>query len=375
MTVGETGAYSPDGRWFAFSARPADGTQGPDIWVWSPGDATAHPVTTDHRSVFAGWSGNDIIGSRAVALPDAQGASASPPVPAATLPVGSVAASPAASSLAGASPSDGGAPSASADASSPIIAMPVSFILDPASRASIDIPGNAMWRPVVDPTGTYAAYWQGTVRLADNGVDWVPDTGRLVVSRWSGQGILPPDQSSLSASTDPTATGSLPTGSSANPTAAATPASPSPTPSAAPSTSVASAATPSGSAAASVSPWPAMLPAALSSGSLRDWDVRWDDTGTRLAVWLADPVDQTIGALSLHTLDRGTDTLDEAGLLLDQQTALPGFSIGAGRLAWATPPGQGGQDSQVKVLAWTGASAGLIQSDPGQGPGPLVVIR
>jgi hypothetical protein len=67
--------------------------------------------------------------------------------------------------------------------------------------------------------------------------------------------------------------------------------------------------------------------------------------------------------------------LDPQGILLDQQTALPGFSIGDGRLAWATPPGQGGQDSQVQVLAWTGASAGRIESVPGPGPGPVVVIR
>ena len=259
-------------------------------------------------------------------------------------------------------------------------------MLDPATLATTDIPGDPMWRPVVDPSGTYAAYWEGTLRLAPNGVDWLPDAGQLVLARWSGAGVQPAVEPTPSASGSPGAgaNDSLPpaASTSAAPVASIT-ASPSPASSAgstAPSSASPSlSASPSGgaspSAAPSVSPWPASLPAPLTGSPIREWDMRWDPSGARLAVWLADPVDATIGTLSLHTLDRTSDTLDPHGVLLDQQTALPGFSIRAGRLAWATPPGQGGQESQVKVLAWTGAAAGLIQSDPGQGPGALVVIR
>jgi hypothetical protein len=64
--VGETAAYSPDGTMLAFSARPADGSVGPDIYLWRPGDAAAHPVTSDHASVFSGWLSNLLLGSRAV---------------------------------------------------------------------------------------------------------------------------------------------------------------------------------------------------------------------------------------------------------------------------------------------------------------------
>ena len=331
--------------------------------------------------VFAGWAGKDIIGSRAVVLPAAEGASVSPePSPdgsAASSPATSATEAPGAASAAPSTPDAGSSPSA-APSPDAIVATPVSFVLDPATGASADIPGDAMWRPVVDPSGTYAAYWQGTLELAPNGVDWVPDAGRLVVSRWTGAGIEPPvDQSATaSASPSPDAGASVPVDSPAgseSPAAVSPAEATSPSPAASPAESAS--AGPSASVAPSVSPWPAQLPVALTDGPVRDWDIHWDETGTRLAVWLADAVDPTIGTLSLHTLDRTSDMLDPEGILLDQQTSLPGFSIGDGRMAWATPPGQGGHDSQVQVLAWTGASAGRIESVPGPGPGPVVVIR
>jgi hypothetical protein len=42
--------------------------------------------------------------------------------------------------------------------------------------------------------------------------------------------------------------------------------------------------------------------------------------------------------------------------------ALRGFSIGEGRLAWVTPPGQDGEASHVHVLAWTADEFGQIRS-------------
>ena len=37
----QSAAYSPDGAWFAFTARPSDGSAGPDIYVWRVGDQLA----------------------------------------------------------------------------------------------------------------------------------------------------------------------------------------------------------------------------------------------------------------------------------------------------------------------------------------------
>ena len=50
--VGQSAAYSPDGAWFAFTARPSDGSEGPDIYVWRVGDqlATWPRVTTPASS-------------------------------------------------------------------------------------------------------------------------------------------------------------------------------------------------------------------------------------------------------------------------------------------------------------------------------------
>ena len=43
IVVGGEASYSPDGEWLAFSARPADGSDGPDVYVWHVGDADGSP--------------------------------------------------------------------------------------------------------------------------------------------------------------------------------------------------------------------------------------------------------------------------------------------------------------------------------------------
>ena len=47
--------------------------------------------------------------------------------------------------------------------------------------------------------------------------------------------------------------------------------------------------------------------------------------------------------------------------------ALPGFSIREGRLAWATPPGQGGEGSRIQIVAWTEDQVGAVESVPVEG--------
>ena len=55
-----------------------------------------------------------------------------------------------------------------------------------------------------------------------------------------------------------------------------------------------------------------------------------------------------------------------------EEPALPGFSIGDGRLAWATPSGQGGEGSRVQIVAWTDEGVGTAETAPGD---QVVVIR
>jgi hypothetical protein len=63
-SAGAPPAWSRDGGILAFSAMPADGSHGPDVYVWRPGDERASAITSDHASYFASWSGRRIVFSR-----------------------------------------------------------------------------------------------------------------------------------------------------------------------------------------------------------------------------------------------------------------------------------------------------------------------
>jgi len=100
-------------------------------------------------------------------------------------------------------------------------------------------------------------------------------------------------------------------------------------------------------------------------------DARWDETGTRLAVWIADRDDPSVGKLSLYGIDPSTGHIDKDNVLLDDAPAAPGFAIGSGRLVWAVK-GQGGK-TRVEVLAWSSDGVGRVELDSGDVP--LVVVR
>jgi hypothetical protein len=260
--VGETAAFSADGSWFAFTARPADGTNGPDIYVWHAGDPKASRLTTDGASVFASWQDGLVIGSGLSADDQANGTH-----------------------------------------------EPVSFRIDPATGTRTDV-SDGLWRPAVDPSGTFAVAWDGTVQVdANDPADMSAGRGDLRLVRWPADGNA------------------------------------------------------SGTAG---------QPVPGASGPISDFDVRWDETGSWLAVWVADSTDGVMGRLTLLRLDR------EAGRLLRPDgaptdvPALSGFSIGDGRLAWATPHGQDAQGSKVQVVAWSGDGVGTTESVPGE---DVVVVR
>ena len=91
----------------------------------------------------------------------------------------------------------------------------------------------------------------------------------------------------------------------------------------------------------------------ISDETISEFDARWDETGSWLGIWLADASDATIGRLSLLHVDPATGKLERVHGAPKDVTALPGFSIANGRLAWATPPGQGGEGSRVQIVAWS----------------------
>jgi hypothetical protein len=330
IVVGESEAYSPDGAWFAFSARPANAAQGPDIYLWRRGDAEAHAVTTDHRSVFGTWLDDQLVGSRVVAAAGQQDLA------------------------------------------------PTSFLIDPATgrETALDARG---WRPSVDPRGRFAVYWDGSVALNDQGTDLRPADGRLVLAPWTAATPAQPSTSPQTAepagpSPSPGASNDSSASASASPTLPAA----SGTAPIAPEASASAASSPdasdhaaSGSSGPSSSPSssPATQAAVLTAGPLTDWDARWDETGTHLAVWVATDTASRVGDLTLYSVDPASGRIKS----LHRVASLAGFSIGKGRLAWATPRGQDGQGSRLQVVAWTKDAVGSIESR--ESSEVLVVIR
>ncbi|MEK6719040.1 MAG: hypothetical protein AABZ33_00055 [Chloroflexota bacterium] len=344
IVVGDP-AYSPDGTWFAFSARPADGSAGPDIYVWQSSDEMARPVTFDGRSVFTGWIDDLVLGSRAVPIgviiDDLDPTSSPATRPPATAGPPSPGTDPGSTS----SPDPGASPAI------PEVFDGVAFVLDPATGASVDLVGSS-WRPVVDPSGRLVVFWEGALLVDGTGVGWGLGEGRLLLDAWiAPERPQPP--------IDPDASPSPDTGSPA-------PTSSAPTPSAPASTE------PSSSLDPSMSPPPVVLRTVLADGPVVDFDARWDPTGTRLAVWIADPADPKIGSLRLFVVDPDTGVLSPSEDRLDGAPALRGFSLERGRLAWITPPGQDGEGSRLHVVAWSLDRFGTIESRPGS---ELIVLQ
>lgn len=147
VLVGQSAAYSPSGAWFAFSARPADGRTGPDIYVWKVGEALATPITADHRSIFGSWAGESIVGSTVIETPVGNGQGAATEL------------------------------------------VPESFLIDPLTQEVVTLPqAGRAWRPALDPFGRKAVYWAGTLRATD-GPGFAPEAGRLVLGSWAANGV------------------------------------------------------------------------------------------------------------------------------------------------------------------------------------------
>jgi hypothetical protein len=120
-SAGAPPAWSQDGQVLAFSAMPSDGSHGPDVYVWRPGDGQARAITTDHASYFASWSGGRIVASR---VNQTLGKSDSADV--------------------------------------------LTVVIDPTSLEERRVHGPKMWLPVVDPDRAHAVGWHGRLDLTDD---------------------------------------------------------------------------------------------------------------------------------------------------------------------------------------------------------------
>jgi hypothetical protein len=265
IVVGRSAAYSPTGEAFAFTARPTDGSLGPDVYLWRVGTDLAVPITADHQSIFSGWVGDRLLISRS--NPDGD----------------------------------------------PLVAargdVPMSLLLDPATGEETLITPDPMFRPTVDPTGRLAVWWDGAIEPGADGFGWQPRSGRLLLGDWVDPAGGEPDGAAREEDV-------------------------------------------------------------LASGPVPDWDARWDDTGTRLAVWIADRDDPGTGKLSLYGIDTASGRLDTEQPLLKDEPALPGFSIDNGQLVWAAASADG--ERRVEVLAWNGRDVGKVELAPEQ---ELIIVR
>ncbi len=322
IPTGASPAWSPDGTTLAFSAMPADGSIGPDIYTWHPGDQWAVPITTDHASSFASWAGSRIVGSTYTAEPG-----------------------------------------------NPAVLVPQSFVLDPRTGDRRTVAGTGLWLPSVDPTARYVVGWAGTLRLV--GQVPVPDQGQLVFTQWNTL-----DPYGLPALTAPEAT---PT-PSPTPAPTAAPAShraraerTAPASSAAVTQSPggaepASAAASGGAQAAAGSleaagTTPAPIDASPAPGvqQFEDWAIGWSPDGSAFAVWEGPSVGVQTGTLSLHGVDVATGQLATGAPLLGPVAACRGFSMGLDRLVWATPADLRGY-SQLRVVVWGSFGRGEMRS-------------
>jgi hypothetical protein len=219
---------------------------------------------------------------------------------------------------------------------------PVSFLFDPQTRATTDFTTPDVWLPTVDPSGKVTVYWAGTVIPDEQSKGWRLGVGHLVLDRWSA------------SAPDGTRSPSAEAGGSDEPDASAEPRESSGTGPGASATPVARAHVgPSGTGTELVGNVPSTFAATF------------DPSGTRLALWVADPADSNVGTLQLVVLD-ASGQVDPKQTPLPSVSAVRGFSIDAGRLAWVTPPGQNGEQSVVQVLAWSQNEFGKVQTIPAE---------
>ena len=330
IVVGETPAYSADGTMLAFSAMPDDRSRGPDIYLWHSGSEAAVAVTTDHASIFASWAGHEIVGSRAGALVDG---------------------------------SEGAAGATGA-------AKPVSFLLDPETTRTRDLALPA-WRPIVDPTGRFVAYWDGTIVPDADGLTWREQSGGLYLAPWTafdptGEPNEPGPTATPTTKPEPT--------TEPEPTLEPTRGSPTSGPqgSAKPSAEVLTE-PPTASPEGTVPPGE---PQQLVPGRdyardpILSWEVRWSPDGQWFGAWIGEASGHAAGkpdagTLTVGSVDRATGHLGREPIL-EEAPAVRGFALGDHRIAWATLPGADGK-SEVRLLVWTDNGRGIVKTTPGGG--------
>lgn len=359
-SAGSAPQWSLNGEMLAFSAMPVDGSHGPDVYVWSPGEGMATPITADHASYFASWSGNRIVFSRL-----------------------------------------GDGP------------RPDNFVIDPGTLEERALAGPQLWLPVVNDQRTQAVGWFG--QLVSAGGLPAPRSGALYIMDWSsvdpfGPGARPTEPPTAGPTTLPVATGSPEATGSPNATDSPA-ATASADANASPDATVfldrdkdsTTAPSPDNETEQSITPAPETTSAPSSaqptatetppeddadvdsdsivpdgfvavdpdrdprSAPVVDWQVRWSPDGAVLGVWVADSTDSSWGQLTILAADPDATSLPpENDPLLGTTLARRGFSLGDDRVAWVGPS-DNNVDGELRLKTWGTAGDGSLRlSGPDQ---------
>ncbi len=308
--AGAPPAWSADTDMLAFSAMPADGSRGPDIYVWAPGDQQARMITNDHASFFASWSGGRIVASRVVTGADG------------------------AASL-------------------------TTVVIDPGTleERRVDLP--PVWLPLVNSPRSHAVAWFGTLAYGAGLPE--PHLGALYLINWA---LIDPFADELAPPASPTPDSSASASSGAAPSAPAS----TPTPldplikAQNVNRSPAASASPTADATAvpgettAQPPIPALLvpidperdPAVQP---VIDWQARWSTDGQVLGVWVADVPGSTWGLLEVRTLTAPDAARLHDDPLLAATLARRGFTLGLSRVAWVAPQ-DSNPDGELRIQTW-----------------------
>lgn len=316
----------------AFSAMPADGSHGPDVYVWRPNDPLALPVTNDHRSYFASWSDARIVLSR----------------------------------VEEAGPAD-----------------PISIetaVIDPRTGEQRRVAAGNLWLPAVSPLGRHALSWFGSLEWKDLLVS--PLHGALYVADWAA---IDPFAEPRPGAPSPTAITNPPSAAPPAPVTGPVAGEPGPTDGAAvlpgqterpdpdPDPNLEpDPIEPDPGASQSAGPTPteelvppdwlvAIEPERDPQGSpVVDWQVRWSSDGKVLGYWVTDAPGASWGRLVVLALDPLTGVVDHDLPLLGPTLARRGFTLGLSRVAWVAP-GEAGTDGELRVGTWGLDGVGLLR--------------
>ena len=321
--VGSAPAWSSDGEVLAFSAMPSDRSVGPDIYVWAVGDSRARPITDDHRSYFASWSGGQIVVSR---TDGAQNMLASPRI--------------------------------------------TTLAINLATHEQRTVHGPELWLPQVDPSGTHAVGWHG--QLGWQGGEAVPMHGELYLVNWASLNpfgaAAPVATATIDAIEMNPGYAGVPT---ASPTPEVTAVAATSAPSDAPDNSVGPSVAPGTPRAPIVTDAPVVVDGFTGltpidpkrdplQHSVTDWRVMWSSDGRLLAEWVSDQGGDVWGRLSVMAV---TNEGTVGSTLLTPTTAKRGFNLASNRVAWVAPR-EDSSTGELRLRVWGAAGVHDVRVKP-----------